>query len=203
MNLPTKITCARILLIPLMFVMFCLREIFEYYYLLEALIFAVCAATDFVDGYIARKNNMVTDLGKFLDPIADKILVVAGLVIILADTNVIGINIYFTVAAIIVILAREFIIGVFRQIAAAKGSVLQADKLGKIKTASTLIGITMLLLAPLKNVGDIFAIDIIGEVFFYLGYIAFAFAVLMTIISGVNYIIKNKDVLKDNGGNNE
>lgn len=203
MNLPTKITLARIILIPVMFAAFCLREIFTYYYIIEAVVFAICAGTDFIDGHIARKYGMVTDLGKFLDPIADKILVVAGLVIILADSAAIGINLYFTVAAIIVIMAREFMIGVFRQIAASKGSVLQADKLGKIKTASTLIGITFLLLAPLKHIGDVAAIGLIGEVFFYAGYAVFAFAVLMTVISGVNYIVKNKTVLKDNGGNNE
>lgn len=201
MNLPTKITVARMLLIPVMLICFCLREVFDYYYILVAFAFGISSATDFIDGFIARKYNMVTDLGKFLDPIADKILVVAGLTVIIADAPNIGINIYFVVIATTVILAREFIIGVFRQIAASKGSVLQADKLGKIKTIATLFGISFLIIAPLKNI-DIAVWHYIGLVFYYLGYVLFAFGTLMTVVSGVNYIVKNKGVLSNKSGDN-
>lgn len=201
MNLPTKITVARMLLIPVMLICFCLREVFDYYYVLVAFAFGISSATDFIDGFIARKYNMVTDLGKFLDPIADKILVVAGLTVIIADAPNIGINIYFVVIATTVILAREFIIGVFRQIAASKGSVLQADKLGKIKTIATLFGISFLIIAPLKNI-DIAVWHYIGLVFYYLGYVLFAFGTLMTVVSGVNYIVKNKGVLSNKSGDN-
>lgn len=201
MNLPTKITVARMLLIPVMLICFCLREVFDYYYILVAFAFGISSATDFIDGFIARKYNMVTDLGKFLDPIADKILVVAGLTVIIADAPNIGINIYFVVIATTVILAREFIIGVFRQIAASKGSVLQADKLGKIKTIATLFGISFLIIAPLKNIG-IAVWHYIGLVFYYLGYVLFAFGTLMTVVSGVNYIVKNKSVLSNKNGDN-
>lgn len=201
MNLPTKITVARMLLIPVMLICFCLREVFDYYYILVAFAFGISSATDFIDGFIARKYNMVTDLGKFLDPIADKILVVAGLTVIIADAPNIGINIYFVVIATTVILAREFIIGVFRQIAASKGSVLQADKLGKIKTIATLFGISFLIIAPLKNI-DIAVWHYIGLVFYYLGYVLFAFGTLMTVVSGVNYIVKNKGVLSNKSSDN-
>lgn len=201
MNLPTKITVARMLLIPVMLICFCLREVFDYYYVLVAFAFGISSATDFIDGFIARKYNMVTDLGKFLDPIADKILVVAGLTVIIADAQNIGINIYFVVIATTVILAREFIIGVFRQIAASKGSVLQADKLGKIKTIATLFGISFLLIAPLKNI-EIAVWYYMGLVFYYLGYVLFAFGTLMTVVSGVNYIVKNKSVLSNKSGDN-
>lgn len=201
MNLPTKITVARMLLIPVMLICFCLREVFDYYYVLVAFAFGISSATDFIDGFIARKYNMVTDLGKFLDPIADKILVVAGLTVIIADAQNIGINIYFVVIATTVILAREFIIGVFRQIAASKGSVLQADKLGKIKTIATLFGISFLLIAPLKNI-EIAVWHYMGLVFYYLGYVLFAFGTLMTVVSGVNYIVKNKSVLSNKSGDN-
>lgn len=201
MNLPTKITVARMLLIPVMLICFCLREVFDYYYVLAAFAFGISSATDFIDGFIARKYNMVTDLGKFLDPIADKILVVAGLTVIIADAQNIGINIYFVVIATTVILAREFIIGVFRQIAASKGSVLQADKLGKIKTIATLFGISFLIIAPLKNI-EIAVWHYIGLVFYYLGYVLFAFGTLMTVVSGVNYIVKNKSVLSNKSGGN-
>lgn len=202
MNLPTKITVARMFLIPVMLVCFCLREVFDYYYILAAFAFGISSATDFIDGYIARKYNMVTDLGKFLDPIADKILVVAGLTVIIADAQNIGINIYFVVVATTVILAREFIIGVFRQIAASKGKVLQADKLGKIKTIATLFGISFLIIAPLKNI-DTAAWHYIGLVFYYAGYVLFAFATLMTVVSGVNYIVKNKSVLSNKSNDNK
>lgn len=201
MNLPTKITVARMLLIPVMLICFCLREVFDYYYVLAAFAFGISSATDFIDGFIARKYNMVTDLGKFLDPIADKILVVAGLTVIIADAQNIGINIYFVVIATTVILAREFIIGVFRQIAASTGSVLQADKLGKIKTIATLFGISFLIIAPFKNI-DIAVWHYIGLVFYYLGYVLFAFGTLMTVVSGVNYIVKNKGVLSNKSGDN-
>lgn len=201
MNLPTKITVARMLLIPVMLICFCLREVFDYYYVLVAFAFGISSATDFIDGFIARKYNMVTDLGKFLDPIADKILVVAGLTVIIADAQNIGINIYFVVIATTVILAREFIIGVFRQIAASKGSVLQADKLGKIKTIATLFGISFLIIAPLKNI-EIAVWHYMGLVFYYLGYVLFAFGTLMTVVSGVNYIVKNKSVLSNKSGEN-
>lgn len=202
MNLPTKITVARMFLIPVMLICFCLREVFDYYYILAAIAFGISSATDFVDGFIARKYNMVTDLGKFLDPIADKILVVAGLTVIIADAQNIGINIYFVVVATTVILAREFIIGVFRQIAASKGKVLQADKLGKIKTIATLFGISFLIIAPLKNI-DIAVWHYIGLVFYYAGYVLFAFATLMTVVSGVNYIVKNKSVLSNKLNDND
>lgn len=200
MNLPTKITVARIAVLPLMLVFYCLKPVFEFYYILVAVTFFLASVTDFVDGYIARKYNMVTDLGKFLDPIADKILVVAGLLVIIGAQII---NVYVAVIGSVIILSREFIIGVFRQIAASKGSVLAADKLGKIKTIATLSAITWLLMAPMRAlygrpglVNDIFGV--IGYIFYYAGYAAYVLSVIMTIVSGVNYIVKNKHVLSEN-----
>lgn len=198
MNLPTKITVARIAVLPLILLFYCLKPIFEFYYVLVAVTFFLAATTDFIDGYIARKYNMVTDLGKFLDPIADKILVVSGLLIIIGAEII---NIYVAVIGSVIILSREFIIGVFRQIAASKGSVLAADRLGKIKTMATLCAITWLLISPMKSlyslegmVNKVFGM--IGYIMFYAGYAAYIVAVIMTVVSGANYIIKNKHVLR-------
>ena len=83
MNLPTRVTVARIALIPIFVLIFCLKEVFEQYYILMTIVFIIASCTDFVDGHLARKHNLVTDLGKFLDPIADKILVVAGMIVLL------------------------------------------------------------------------------------------------------------------------
>ncbi len=204
MNLPTKITLARIGLVPVIIALFCLKEVFPYYYVPMTLLYILTSCTDAVDGYLARKHNMVTDLGKFLDPIADKILVVTGLIILL-DMNFIipGTDKLFPVMppyggviGVIAILAREFIIGVLRQMAAAKGVVLAADNWGKAKTVVTLIFIPMLMFVPLINV-DIAGVMWTGIVFLFLGWALFAVATLMTLFSGLNYIIKNKHVFEE------
>lgn len=191
MNLPTKITVARILLIPLMIICYCLKSVFDYYFILMCFIFVIASCTDFIDGHIARKYNMVTDLGKFLDPIADKILVVAGLVLLL-EMKIFPI--YYGVICCILILSREFIVGVFRQIAASKGSVLAADGLGKAKTIVTLIAIPLLMLSPLKT--EIDFLNTIAVILWWAGMVLFTIATILTIWSGFNYIIKNKHVFK-------
>ena len=204
MNLPTKITLARIGLVPVIIALFCLHEVFPYYYVPMTLLYILTSCTDAVDGYLARKNNMVTDLGKFLDPIADKILVVTGLIILL-DMNftIPGTDVLFPVMppyggviGVIAILTREFIIGVLRQMAASKGVVLAADNWGKAKTVVTLIFIPMLMFVPLINV-DIAGVKWTGIVFLFLGWALFAIATIMTILSGLNYIIKNKHVFDE------
>ncbi|MEG1509817.1 MAG: CDP-diacylglycerol--glycerol-3-phosphate 3-phosphatidyltransferase [Clostridia bacterium] len=195
MNLPTKITVSRILLIPIMIAVYCCKSVFDYYYIVATAIFVLASCTDFIDGHIARSRNMVTDLGKFLDPIADKILVVVGMIMLM------GMQVlpdYFGVITISIILSREFIIGVFRQIAASKGCVLAADKLGKAKTIVTCTAIPMLMLAPLAAPSiKIVAIHYIGLVFYWGGLALFLIATLLTVVSGINYILKNKTVLQD------
>lgn len=202
MNLPTKITIARIALIPIFVLFFCLHSVFEQFYIPMTIVFIIASCTDFIDGYIARKHNLVTDLGKFLDPIADKILVVAGMIILLKMNFVTStgevypvLAPYFGEICVILILAREFIIGVFRQLAASKGFVMAADKLGKAKTITTLIALPMLMLVPLINEPWHKAVNWIGVVFLFLGWVLFGIATLLTVISGINYIWKNKGVL--------
>ena len=203
MNLPTKITLIRILMVPIIIILFCLKEVFGQYYIPMTLLFILTSTTDAIDGHLARKNNMVTDLGKFLDPIADKILVLTGLIILLGMTFKTNNGVVYPVLppyagpiGVIIILTREFIIGVLRQMAATKGSVLAADNLGKAKTVITLIAIPMLMFVPFINEANI-VIHWIGVVFLFGGWTLFGLAVILTVLSGVNYIIKNKHVFLD------
>ncbi len=189
MNLPTKITVSRIVLIPIIVALCCLQSVFSYYYVPMAILFFVAVMTDFVDGKLARKNGWVTDIGKFLDPIADKMLTVAGIMIVL-EIGAFSLP-YYALITVTLILSREFIIGVFRQIAAAKGLVLPADKMGKYKTAITFSAIFFLMLTPCHH-GNV----LLSKVFWWIGIIEFSFATVLTIASGLHYIIKNRAVLK-------
>lgn len=198
MNLPNKLTLLRLILIPFFIAAFYLG-FFAGHYFVALGIFVVASLTDFLDGYIARKYNMVTDLGKFLDPIADKVLVLAGLIVLIADpyeTNVFGrigiIGIIYGGVGVSIIMAREMVVSSLRMMAAKKGIVLAAEMTGKVKTFFTDVTIIVLLLA-----GDLlnFAPDV-GVVFDYIGLACFGISVLLTIISGCSYIIKNKEVFK-------
>ena len=190
MNLPNKISIARIALIPVFIALYYLTVI-PYNFLYATIVFAIAAFTDFLDGYIARKYNMVTDLGKFLDPIADKVLVLTAMILMLTDVaggilpSVIG------GIGVVIILARELIVSSFRMVAASKKVVIAADKLGKIKTVSQDIALVLLLLSKVA-VGSVFT------VIWWVGFGLFIFSVVMTLISGINYILKNKAVFAEN-----
>ena len=186
LTLPTKITIIRLVMIPLIILCYCLQPLYEFLFIVTALMFIVASLTDYLDGYIARKYNMVSDLGKLLDPIADKVLVATGL-FILVDGNYIPEIPYIELICSVIIIAREFMIGVIRQVVALKRVALSADKLGKIKTASTMFALTFLLCSA--HEGMVF------DVFKYVGTALFLFATLMTIISGINYIVKNKTLI--------
>lgn len=202
MNLPTRVTVARIALIPIFVLFFCLKAVFAQYYIPMTIVFILASCTDFVDGHLARKHNMVTDLGKFLDPIADKILVVAGMIVLLKMNFITKtgevypvLAPYFGEICVILILAREFIVGVFRQLAASKGIVMAADKLGKAKTIITLIALPMLMLVPFINEPWHKAVNWVGVVFLFTGWALFGVATVLTVVSGINYIWKNKAVI--------
>lgn len=185
MTIPTKITMVRLVMIPFVILCYCLQSLNEYLFILTSALFLIASMTDYLDGHIARKYNMVSDLGKLLDPIADKVLVAAGLFIVI-DGGYIPVN-YFALICTTIIIAREFMIGVIRQMAALKKVVLAADKLGKIKTATTMFALTFLLLSANDN--------IVFVVFRYAGTVLFALATLFTLISGLNYLIKNFDLI--------
>lgn len=198
MNLPNKLTIGRIILIPFFILAFYLD--FTGHYLVALGIFAVAAFTDFLDGYIARKYNLVTDLGKFLDPIADKVLVLVALTVIIADPK--ATNLFAQVGdwgiivggvGVSLILAREMVVSSLRMMAAKSGKVLAADKSGKIKTFVTDIAIIVLLFA-----GDFLVIaPKFGYIVTIIGLVSFAIAVLLTIVSGISYLVKNREVFAE------
>lgn len=204
MNLPNKITLARIFMIPLFVVIFYLPVI-PYNYLIAAVVFVLAALTDALDGHIARSRNLVTNLGKFLDPIADKVLVSTAFILLLTEPAVFSAPFLLFNGAIsaetamritagvcvAVILARELIVSGFRMVAAERKLVIAADKLGKIKTTCQDVSIAVLLASMSfleTKVGQIAAL--IGLIFFFL-------CTFFTVLSGVNYIVKNKQVLKE------
>ena len=197
MNLPNKLTIARMIMIPVFILFFYLN--FAGHYFVALAVFAIASFTDLLDGRIARRYNLVTNLGKFLDPIADKVLVSSALIVILTVPS------YFTAflggwamivggCCVVVIFARELIVSGFRMVAADAGIVIAADKIGKFKTVAQDISIIMLLL--FGGFYEIFG-DAVGvQVANYIGLIMLAAAAILTVISGINYIVKNIAVLK-------
>lgn len=179
MNLANKLTVLRIFLIPI-FMIFLLNRIqIPYGASIAAGIFIIAAITDALDGYIARKKNQITTLGKFMDPLADKLLVSAALISLVQMGKISAI-------AVVIIIAREFTISVLRAVAAAEGVVIVASLWGKLKTITQIVAIVALLI---NN--------------FPFSYINFPFdtimvwvAVTFTVISGIDYIRINKHILK-------
>lgn len=203
MNLPNRITLSRIMLIPVFIVVFFLDVIPQgYNYLVAAIVFAAAAFTDFLDGHIARSRGLVTNLGKFLDPIADKVLVSTALILILVRGNavlqVLWAQDWVLIAAgccVAVILARELIVSGFRMVAASAGLVLAADKVGKFKTVFQDIAVIFLLVGAV-SFGSVAA----GEVLNGIGLAALAIATVLTIWSGISYIVRNRAVLQEKKG---
>ncbi|HJA95671.1 MAG TPA: CDP-diacylglycerol--glycerol-3-phosphate 3-phosphatidyltransferase [Firmicutes bacterium] len=197
MNLPNKITLTRIFMIPVFVLFFYLDVMNGWNYLVAAIVFVLAASTDALDGHIARSRGLVTNLGKFLDPIADKVLVSTALILLLTRGWAFEVDFFagwgLIVAGICVavILARELIVSGFRMIAAGRGIVLAADKLGKIKTVFQDLSIA-LILAGMAFVGSRG-----GEIVVIIGIFCFFICTALTVISGVNYIVRNKQVLSE------
>lgn len=206
MNLPNKITISRICLIPLV-IFFFMADFIPYGKLVAALIFGIAAITDNIDGRIARKRGLVTDLGKFLDPIADKILVMSGLLLIVAwpvtgDGFVSALPavtpVWLGILCTIIILGRELIISAFRQIAATKKLVLAADKSGKIKAAFQDVTIFLYMIYAFLVVEFYPSIQgTANTVLNVILIILLAITTILTITSGIGYIVKNFHVLKE------
>ena len=206
MNLPNRITLSRIFLIPVFIVVFFLDVIpHGYNYIAAAAVFAVASFTDFLDGHIARKRGLVTNLGKFLDPIADKVLVSTALILMLVRGaeifQVLWVQDWVLIAAgccVAVILARELIVSGFRMVAASAGLVLAADKIGKFKTVFQDIAILFLLVGAVS-----FGSATAGDVLNGIGLAALAVATILTIWSGISYIVRNRAVLQEKGAGKE
>lgn len=174
MNLPNKLTIGRVIAIPVFIVLFLMGN-----NIAATVIFILAAFTDMLDGKIARKYNLVTNFGKLMDPLADKLLVMSALICLVEDSRIAG-------WMVVVILGREFIITGMRQVAAAQGIVIAAGVTGKIKTITQMIAIPLLLLNNwpfyLLNIGFEIPMD---KIFLWI-------ALIMTVVSGVEYIVKNR-----------
>ncbi len=193
MNLPNKITLTRICMIPVLVAVFYISAI-PYRFLISAIVFFVASSTDFLDGYLARKNGQVTNLGKFLDPIADKVLNSTAFILLLTVPTAFCLlgNGGLVAAGILVsvIIARELIVSGFRMIAAGQSVVLAADKIGKLKTVAQDGAIVFLLVS--MDFLDCAA----GKASAYVGLALFALCAFLTVLSGVNYIVRNRQVLR-------
>lgn len=187
MNLPNKLTLLRILLVPF-FVAFLLIEQIPLSCLWALVVFIIASITDFFDGYIARKHNMITDFGKFADPLADKILVISAFCCFI-EMGLIG------AVPVIIVLFREFAVTSVRLVAAAKGTVVAANMWGKAKTVSQMIAIilTIFLQAILQLIGN----SNLSSVFTIITTVAIWISVALTIISGVVYLKDNADLYKN------
>ena len=171
MNLPNKLTIARIIAVP-----FFIAAYYLEWHLVAFLIFIAASFTDMLDGKIARKYNLVTNFGKIMDPLADKVLVYSAFCLMVPDP-VPG-------WMLIIILAREFLVAGVRTVAASEGIVIAAAMSGKIKTVLQMVAVCMLLIAPVIN----------SSWFLILGKIVLWAALVMTVISGVQYVVDNKQV---------
>ena len=192
LNRPNKITCSRIAVIPLV-IFFYLASFIPYGIgkFVALFLFMLGAYTDHLDGYFARKYNEVTNLGKFLDPIADKLLVFAALVLICVDHTIIPI---FAELVLFIMLARDFIVGALRQVAASNNVIISADKWGKLKTVLQDIAISVLLAySALITLNLTVALPaLLLTIFMYVGYVLIGLATFVSILSGINYVVKNK-----------
>ena len=204
MNLPNKLSVLRIILVPVTLLFMLPVDIFGWQpqgwnsfinsngMLVAAGVFILASLTDAADGKIARKYNLITDLGKFLDSLADKILVISIMLGFIALGRL-------SAWAVMIIILREFAVSGLRMIAAAKGEVIAAKMIGKIKTVTQMVALIYLMFEPLlmKITGSGFdgyplricAVTVIGDVLF-------GICVIMTIVSGVDYLFKGKQYLK-------
>lgn len=197
MNLPNKLTIIRMILVIVMVIIPFLGipgEVagISYTFIIVDIIFIIASLTDKLDGYLARKNNEVTTFGKFLDPIADKILVLAAMIILVEDNKIPGI-------IPIIVLFREFMVSGYRLVAVEKGGkVIAASIWGKLKTATQMVALALIFLDP-NSFGACFTGGLTGFSFAYnlVVTILLSISVIATIFSGYDYISKGKDLFKE------
>ena len=190
MNLPNKITLSRICLIPIFIIILSIpvdlgawnigTTDLPIMHFFAAVIFLIASLTDWLDGYIARKYQLITNMGKFLDPLADKLLVSAAFILLVALELA-------PAWVVILIISREFAVTGLRLVAAGEGIVLAASNMGKLKTVSQILAIALLLLHnyPFSYIG--FPVDLI----------VLYIALILTTWSGIDYFVKNWHVMRD------
>lgn len=191
MNLPNRLTILRIIMIPLVMVFYMVDAI-PYGKIVALVLFALAALTDLLDGKIARKYNLVTDFGKFLDPIADKLLVASVLFMLAIDHTIPN---PWGVIVVTIIISRELIVDAFRLIACTKGIVLAADMWGKAKTMVQCWTMPLcILLAFFEQCTKVSGAGLVT--FQVVCYVLLGVSTVLTVISGINYFAKNPTVLK-------
>lgn len=193
MNLPNKLTVLRMILVP--FFVLALLWPFPHHFLVALALFGIASYTDHLDGMLARKNNQITDFGKFMDPLADKILVISALVCFVSLD-------LCDVWLVLLIIAREFMVTSIRLVAAGKGSVIAANNWGKIKTVSQIVAIcVILLLQYIAELGTLQVVSFVNEdtllLFWMIGEIFLAVATFFAVLSGLIYLKQNWDVVKN------
>lgn len=176
MNLPNKLTIFRVLLIPFFVVILLTDFLGAYSNWIALIIFVIASLTDLLDGFIARKYNLVTNFGKFMDPLADKLLVSSAMICLIETGQL-------AAWVVLIIIAREFIISGFRLVASDNGVVIAAGKLGKYKTVFQMLMVCLL-------IADIEQINIVTQSVTWI-------AVILTIVSLVDYVVKNASVMKE------
>ncbi|NCA96889.1 MAG: CDP-diacylglycerol--glycerol-3-phosphate 3-phosphatidyltransferase [Bacteroidia bacterium] len=205
MNLPTKITVSRIVIVVGMLIALFVLSLLDInvptlgnsginlVYLLTAIIFIIASATDWLDGYLARKNNQITDLGKFLDPIADKLLIDGLFIFLVLSPRYAPDNLSFSVWCAIILIARDLIVDALRLIAVTKNTVIAANIFGKAKTVLQMVAIVAILLNdwPFSYFDGGFPNGLkIAEILVYL-------ATAVSLLSGIIYVVQNRQVLRE------
>lgn len=172
MNLPNRLTLLRVIMVPF-FIVFYIKS----YFLISFVLFVLASLTDLLDGHIARKRNLISNFGKIMDPLADKILVYSAFCLMVENGLV-------PAWMLIVILVREFAVSGMRTVAASEGIVVAADLSGKIKTVLQMIAVPMLILTGV----------ILSDIWFTLSMAMLWASLIMTVYSGIQYIYKNRKV---------
>ncbi len=199
MNLPNKLTLGRIILVP--FFVAALLIPFPFHNIAALLLFIAASITDLLDGKIARKRNLITDFGKFADPLADKILVLSALLCFIQ----LG---WCDCAAVIIVLLREFSVTSIRLIAAAKGEVIAANMWGKVKTVTQMVAIIailvfraayeiILMLLPASVAQDAVFSATLNQCLFWAGEVLIWISTVFAVISGVIYLVQNKHFISE------
>ena len=195
MNLPNKLTVLRVIMVPF-FVFFALADFIPHHNLIAGLIFGAASYTDHLDGKIARRDNLITNFGKLMDPLADKIMVMAALICFVACGFT---NVWF----VLLIMVREFAVTSIRMIAVENGKVIPANNWGKAKTVSQIVAICVVFAAQYVlelHVLGVFTLPnlpVWETVLNGFGFVCMAFATLMAVISGVIYAKDSADLFKD------
>ena len=192
MNLPNKLTLSRIIMIPFI-MLFYLVPMFPYCKVVALALFLLASFTDMLDGKIARKYNLITNFGKFLDPIADKMLVNSSLIFFAVPWEFTPFSLTVPVFCVIVMVLRDLVVDTMRFVAASKGKVVAANIFGKLKTVFQMIALPVLML----NGWPFSLFDSSWNPYLRVASILIYLATAMSLISGIIYVVQNRNVLKE------